>query len=481
MWKDLLKILGAGFLVLVVVVLVNTFRKGSTQSQYVSKPAPAMDTAALNHLKTAISFQTISYGDTALFDPLAFDGFSQFLATTYPAMHEALSLERIKTYTLLYTWRGTDSSLNPIILMAHQDVVPIEEATRDQWTVKPFTAQVKEDYIWGRGTADDKVNLISICEGVNKLAASGYRPKRTVILLFGHDEEVGGTGAKAAAAYLEKKGIRAEMILDEGGFITRERVPGMSQPVALLGTAEKGYLSLELTAQVAGGHSSMPEKETAIDLLTQAIVKLRLKPFPTRFTEPMNGLMAALGPEMSFMPRMAFANPWLFKGTVASTYEKTGAGNAMLHTTLVPTIIEAGIKDNVVPTQATATINLRLLPGDSIAAVIKQVESILGDPRITVKRYEGALAEPSTVSPTDGFGYTRIDRIMKESYPGVLTTPFLMIGGTDSRHFTRVSDNIIKFSPMIDPVGFHGIDERVSVESFRTALWFFEQLLKNTD
>jgi carboxypeptidase PM20D1 len=225
----------------------------------------------------------------------------------------------------------------------------------------------------------------------------------------------------------------------------------------------------------------MPENETSIDILSNAIVKLRSNPFPARFTEPMKGLMASVGPEMPFLQRMAFANPWLFKGMIAGIYEKTGPGNAMLHTTLVPTIIEGGFKDNVVPSQAKATINLRLLPGDSGDAVIKKVEQIINDKRVTITKLTGSIAEASAITPMKGYGYQKMDRIMKQSYPDVITSPFLMIGATDSRHFGRVSSNIIKFSPMIDPIGFHGIDERVSLESYQTSIWFFEQLLRDDD
>jgi carboxypeptidase PM20D1 len=280
---------------------------------------------------------------------------------------------------------------------------------------------------------------------------------------------------------MEALGIKADLLLDEGGIITKDKMPGMTKPVGLIGTAEKGYFSLELTAQVPGGHSSMPEPETSIDVLSKALVKLRAKPFPAKLTEPMQGLMEAVGPEMPFLQRMAFANPWLFKPLIVSSYEKSGAGNAMLHTTLVPTIIDAGIKDNVVPTQAVATINLRLLPGDSVDLVIKKLEEIINDDRVVVAKHKGAIAEASSVTSPKSFGYQKIDQILKESSPGTLSSPFLMIGATDSRHFGKVSSNIIKFSPMIDPIGFHGIDERVSLESYRTALWFYELLLRDNN
>lgn len=479
--KKFLKFLLISFAILIAVILINTFRFETNQTTTTAIQAPKVTDSALAHFTRAIGYKTISYGDAAKFDSTQFLGFRAFLATTYPGMHAALQLQVIEGYSLWFTWKGKDSAANPIVLMAHQDVVPIEESTRDQWTVDPFAGTVKEGYIWGRGTTDDKINLISICESVEKLLAEGYVPARTIHILFGHDEEIGGKGAKAIARMMEAQGVKADLLLDEGGIITKEKLPGITKPVALLGTAEKGYLSLVLTAQAVGGHSSMPEKETSVDILSQALVKLRANPFPARFTEPMRGLMEAVGPEMPFVQRMAFANPWLFKGIIAGIYEKTGAGNAMLHTTLVPTIIEGGIKDNVVPAQVKATINMRLLPGDSVAAVMKKVEQIIGDPRVKVEKYTGAIAEASAVTSAKSFGYQKVQAIMQQSYPDVVASPFLMIGATDSRHFGKVSSNIIKFSPMIDPIGFHGIDERVSLESFQTALWFYEQLLRNAD
>ena len=482
MVRKVLLFLLTGFLLLVAILLINTFRFTPGQNPARSAaPAPKVTDSALAHFTGAIGYKTISYGDASKFDSTAFLGFRTFLANTYPRMHAALDLQVIEGYSLWFTWKGKDTAANPIVLMAHQDVVPIEESTRDQWTVDPFAGTVKDGFIWGRGTTDDKINLISICESVEKLLAEGFVPAKTVHILFGHDEEIGGKGAKAIAQMMEAQRLTADLLLDEGGIITKEKLPGMTKPVALLGTAEKGYLSLVLTAQAQGGHSSMPEKETSVDVLSKALVKLRGNPFPARFTEPMVGLMEAVGPQMPFVQRMAFANPWLFKGLIAKTYEKTGAGNAMLHTTLVPTIIEGGIKDNVVPSQVKATINMRLLPGDSVEAVIKKVEEIIADDRVKVVKMDGPVVEASSVTSAKSFGYRKIDSIIRRTYPNTVPSPFLMIGATDSRHFGKVSSNIIKFSPMIDPIGFHGIDERVSVESFQTALWFYEQLMKDLD
>ncbi|MCU0382420.1 MAG: M20 family peptidase [Cyclobacteriaceae bacterium] len=464
--------------VLIAVVLFNTFTFTSTQTSVNTIAAPPVTDSSLHHFTKALTYKTISYGNPALFDSSAFIGFRNFLEKTYPLVHQNMQREIIAGYSLLYTWKGKDENKKPIVIMAHQDVVPVEEATRSMWTFDPFSGTVKDGFVWGRGTTDDKINLIAQFETAEKLLAENFIPARTILFAFGHDEEIGGKGAIAIAKLLKEREITAEMILDEGGIITKEKMPGLTKPVALVGTAEKGYLSLELTVEKPGGHSSMPEQETAIDILTKAIVKVRSQPFEPKFTEPMHGLMQSVGPEMPFVQKMAFANSWLFKNAIIGTYEKSGPGNAMIRTTLVPTIVQAGIKDNVVPTVATATINLRLLPGDKADEVIEKLKSIIADERVVFKKM-ATLAEASAVTPVKSFGYQQVEAAIKKSYAQTISSPFLVIGATDSRHFKDISTNIIKFSPMIDPIGFHGIDERVSLESYQTALWFYEQLLRD--
>lgn len=463
-------------IVLVTILLLNTFTKSSVQMRVAARPAPEITDSALQHFKEAIAFKTISFGDRSRFDSTQFLGFRNFLERAYPGFHEQATREIINGYTLLYTWKGKNPSLKPIVLMAHQDVVPIEEGTESLWTVNPFAGEIKEGFIWGRGTTDDKINLISLLEAAEKLIRNKFQPEQTIYFSFGHDEEVGGTGAIAVAKLLKERGVEAEFVMDEGGIITTNQIPGITKPVALIGTSEKGFLSILLSVEKAGGHSSMPARETAIDILTSAIVRLRANPFEARFSESMSGFIESLGPEMPFVQRLAFANPWLFRGMIVGIYESSAGGNAMVRTTVAPTILQAGMKDNVIPTLATATINFRLLPGDKVEAVINKVKEIIADDRITINVF-GGFSEASAVTPMNSTGYKQIEKAIKTSYADLLTSPFLMIGATDSRYFGEVSPNIIKFSPMIDPIGFHGIDERVSLESFKTALWFYEQLL----
>lgn len=480
MFKKVLLSLLALLVVLIVIVLVKTFTFTSSQKPVAAQAAPALSEESVQRFQSALRYQTISYGDSNRLDTAQFNGFQRFLVKAYPGVHRVMKRTIVQGHSLIYTWEGKNPALAPYVLMAHQDVVPIEEASRSKWTVEPFGGTVKDGYLWGRGTTDDKINLISILEAAEKLISENVQPARTIYLAFGHDEEMGGRGAVAMAKWFTSRGIKAEFVLDEGGIITKEKIPGLTRPVALVGNAEKGYLTLNLTVEKSGGHSSMPEKETAIDVLTHAIDRLRDQPFPARFTPSMTGLMEAVGPDLPFTSKMAFANPWLFKSLIISTYEKSGPGAAMLHTTLVPTIIQAGIKDNVVPSVAKATINLRLLPGDNSEEVIARVKTIINDERVQIQ-HSGPLSEASPVSPMEGPAFAKIDGALKQSYSNVITSPFLVIGATDSRHFTGVSTNIYKFSPMVDPIGFHGIDERVSLEGYQTAIFFFTNLLRNAE
>ncbi len=468
-------------IVLLAIVLFNTFKVQSIQTTYTTNVAPPLSQQSLKHFQEAIQIKTISFGDSTLLDSSQFFGFHRWLNRTYPITHAKLKKTTLKKYTLFYEWTGKNTELKPIVLMAHQDVVPIEEATKSMWQVNPFGGEIKDDFIWGRGSTDDKINLVSIFETVEKLLKQDFQPERTIYLAFGHDEEMGGTGAKAIAAYLRSKNIEAEMVLDEGGIITKEKVPGLRKPVALIGTSEKGYLSLILTVEKSGGHSSMPEKETSIDILSRAIVKLKDNPFEAKFSPSTLGFIKYLGPEMPFIQKMAFTNFWLFKPMVVSIYEKSAGGNAMIRTTFAPTIFQTGFKDNVVPTIAKATVNLRLLPGDSSANVIQQLKKIIGDERVKLERLSAFHSEATGVTPEDGFAYKKVDEIIKKTFKNTVTSPFLMIGGTDSRHLEGVSKGIIKFSPMIDPIGYHGIDERVSLESYQLTQWFYEQLIREIE
>jgi carboxypeptidase PM20D1 len=468
---------GSVLLVFFLFLIGNTLLfKSKQHTTYEAKPAPALTSSAISNFQQAIRFKTISHYDTLLNDTSAFKGFHRFLKNAYPVVHTELRREVINNYSLLYTWPGTDTTLKPILLMAHMDVVPVEDATTALWEVNAFDGIIKDGYVWGRGTVDDKINLISIMQATEELLSKGFKPKRTIYYAFGHDEEITGPrGAKKIAELLMQRNVKADLILDEGGIITSDKIPNMATPVALLGTSEKGYLTLTMKVEKSGGHSSMPEAETAVDILTNAIAKIRSNPLPARITPSQKDFIQYIGPQLPFIPKLAFANEWLFEKLIINQYSKSASGNALMRTTAVPTIIQAGVKDNVVPTVATATINLRLLPGDSSSWVVNQLSEIINDERVTIEVLHSQEASVST--SVKSFGYKTIEKVTNLTFDSTVTTPFLLIGGTDSRHFTKISDNIIRFSPVVDPIGFHGVNERVSLESYRLSIWFYQQLL----
>lgn len=467
--------------VLAAIVTYKTMTAESLQLKNVNaNPLPNLPENAVANLQKAIQCQTISFGDTSLWKAEPFIALRQHLESAYPLVHKNMTKEVFSEYSYLYKWEGKNSSLSPYIFMAHQDVVPIEEASRNLWKADPFSGALINNVIYGRGAIDNKCNLISLFEASEKLLKEGFQPERTIYFVFGHDEEIGGRkGALKIANTLEQRVIKADLLIDEGGIITKEKVPGTKKAVALVATAEKGYLSLDFTVQKKGGHSSMPDTETAIDILMRGLIKLHDNPFPPRFDDATKGFIRYLGPELDFPNNMAFANEWLFKPLIVSSFEKSAPSRAMIRTTSVTTILSSGIKDNVVPSIAKATANFRLLPGDSAMTVIRKVKEIINDDRIEINIKNALFTEGTKATSTEGIGFQKINKIVKQTYENVLVSPFLLIGATDSRHFSKVSDHIIKFSPVIDPVGFHTYDEQVSVEAFQQSIWFFEQLMRD--
>lgn len=467
------------FLVLVMIVLVKTFTFNSVQPNYPAAKPVLMSDQAISHLQQGIRFKTVSLSDSAKTDSSAFLALHQYLTQTYPLIHQKLQLEKVAQYSLVYTWKGKNLNLKPVILMAHQDVVPVEKASLAQWKVDPFAGTIQEGKIWGRGAADDKISLFALLEATEKLLQENYQLKRSIYFVFGHDEEAGGKGVKAVAALFKTRGIKADWVLDEGGEITKKEIPGLHEkPVALIGTSEKGYLSIGLKVDIEGGHSSMPKTETAVDVLIAAIQKLRAKPFPASFGGSTGDFFKYLGPEMPFTSKIAIANQWLFKPLLFKIYEKSLGGNALIRTTIAPTILQAGVKDNVVPAIATATINFRLLPGTSIDAVFRHVKEAISDNRVQLIKQNAFAEEASGLTSTQSEGFKQLEKAVIESYPGTLIAPYLTVGATDSRQMAGISANILRFAPVTDLEGMHGLNEHIGVDEYKKAIGFYYWLMK---
>lgn len=483
MFKKTLSFIIFIFVLSVAYLLYNVFSFSSKQIEYKEAERIEISDSAIHHLSKAITIKTISPENPVDFDSTQFVQFSNFLSATYPLIEENLIKNTINQFSYLYKWQGSDEQLKPAILLAHSDVVPVPEEDVKEWTAPPFSGDIKDGILWGRGTMDDKVSVIGILEAVEHLLKAGFKPKRTIYLAIGHDEEIGGQlGAKSIVKYLKQERIQAEFVLDEGFAITRGLVPGVLTDVALIGIAEKGFASLTLSVKLEGGHSSMPNSETAIKVIANAITKLENKPFAAEITEPVQQFLEHAGPEMRFQEELVFANSKLFRSIILGIYQKTNTGRALVQTTMVPTVFNSGIKDNGIPSSASATINFRILPGLSIDRLITHVSSVIDNDRIKIS-LKDFHSEASKVSSTSSESYSLIYKSIKEIFPTVITVPNLVIGATDGRYYEEISENVYRFLPIrlnLDNIkAIHGIDEKITVEEFEDAVRFYVQLLKN--
>jgi carboxypeptidase PM20D1 len=482
-----------GFLVLLVllavfcgVVVVRTLsiRTASGAAEAVNlAPAPEVDVdLAVGHLGEAIRFETISRNEGVVDNPESFLAFHAFLETAYPRIHAAMRREVVAEYSLLYTWSGSDPSLPPILLLAHQDVVPVEAGTEKDWEAPPFAGEVRDGYVYGRGATDDKGYLVAVMEAMETLLARGFEPRRTVMLAFGHDEEVLGSGARAMARLLKERNIRAWLVLDEGMAVLLDN-PLTAKPAALIGVAEKGYMTVRVTARSEGGHSSMPPRETAAERLSRAILAIRADPFPGHLDEgPIADMLDALIPSLGFVQRAALSNRWAFGPLLRARMASTPTGNALLRTTIAPTGLSGGTKENILPQEVHALINLRLNPQDS-------VEGALAHLRRSVSRLEGikveihgSPAEPSPLSSTKSDSFALLAAAARAHAPaGAPVVPMLVLGGTDSRHYAPVAENVYRFAPewgsQLEYKRIHGTGERLSVENLGRMVRFFAQLV----
>ncbi len=488
--KRLLLLLLVAVVSLGGIMVVNTVR---VPAPVAAAPAPT-DTVvvdsvlAAQRLSGAVQFATVSMASGAPIDTAAFLGFHDFIATAFPRVHATLRRETVNRLSLIYTWVGRDSVAPPVVLMGHMDVVPVPESNLKDWTHGPFSGDVAEGYVWGRGTLDDKTTVLSSLEAVESLLAQGFTPSRTVYLTFGHDEEVGGRfGARAIVDTLVARGIKPAMVLDEGGIMTSGLVPGVKQRAAVVGIAEKGYLSLRLRAQASGGHSSMPPSRTAVGALSRAIAALEANPFPYGIDGASRGMLDAMVPYVPFVQKLALANLWLTKPVVIKSLAATPSAAAMLHTTTSPTILQAGVKDNVLPPEATAVVNFRIRPGETMETVMERVRTVIADTLITVEPTDSARVDPSPISDTKSAAYRLIDATIRQMAPGeqIPVLPYLVVGGTDAKYWGDHSSNVYRFLPI--PLGdgdfprIHGLNERVAVKDYAVAVGFFARLLKGLD
>jgi len=470
-------------LAIIIVIAIVAARTAAFKSKQTAVPAkisyPVDVNDAAARLSEAITFKTVSSHDRSRFDYSQFSALHAFLEESFPLAHSALQKQVINKYGLLYTWKGGDPGLKPILLMAHQDVVP---ASDDGWDHPPFSGHIADGRVWGRGTLDDKGSLLGIMEAIEYLARDGFKPSRSIYIASGFDEEVGGReGAGKIAEHLRAQGLKFEYIIDEGMAATQGIAPGIPGWVALVGIAEKGYVSLELTAEAAGGHAAQPPRQTTVGILAAAIARLQAKPFPARLTGPATALFDYLGPEMPFPARMIFANMWLFGGLVKRQLGNKPVTDASIRTTTAPTQFRGSPQDNILPMLATAIINFRILQGETVESVIKRVTKIIANPRIKIRPLAGNIFQPSPTSPTSGWSFSMLNDTIREIMPDALVAPTLVLGRTDCAYFVDLSPCCYRFVPQRVRSGelasIHGVNESLTVDSYGEMISFYIHLM----
>jgi carboxypeptidase PM20D1 len=481
--RKIISLVLAAFCIIAGIVLARVAGFASRQIQ--APPAEKFNidrNAIASRLSEAIQFKTVSYQESSESGAAEFARFHVFLASSFPAVHARLTKELVGAHSLLYTWKGRDEKLKPILLMGHIDVVPADSATEKSWSYPSFSGRIADSYIWGRGAMDDKVSVLGILEAAEYLLKNGFQPQRTIYFAFGHDEEIGGeNGAAKIAELLRSRRIELDYVLDEGGNIVEGIIPDVIAPVALIGIAEKGYLSLELKIETPGGHASIPPAHTAIGTLSSAIDKLERSPFPSRLSQPVRQMFDFLGPEMPWPKRIALANLWLFDPFIRNQMAKSALTNAAIRTTQAVTVVNAGIKENVLPSNARAIVNVRILPGDTIAQVIDRIRQVIGNAEIKIAPL-AIQSEPSPVSDTESDAFKLLHRTIRQVAPGVLVAPSLLVATTDSRHYAKLTRNIFRFLPITlgpdDARRFHGINERISLDDYERCVRFYAQLMQ---
>ena len=465
---------------LLSIAFLRTFMHVAPESEIARGEVASIDeTAAIQNLAAAIRFKTISHQDREKFPKQEFDNFINWAALIYPELHGSMELEQIE-HTLLFKWEGSDLKLAPILLTGHYDVVPIIPGTENLWEEMPFAGVISNNRIWGRGALDDKSGVIGMMEAATYLIKNNFKPQRTVYFSFGHDEEIGGFGAAQVAEKLKQKGVQLQWSLDEGSFVNRGFFPGVDKLVAPINVAEKGSTNLLIVAKAKGGHSSTPPKKTAVTILADALIKLENEPLPGSLEGLSAVMFDQVSKHMPFGYRFLFANRWLFGGLLDSQMSSTPIINAMIRTTTAPTMLSGSIKSNVLPIEATALINFRLHPRDSVESVTEHVRRVVGSDQVEVRTLSGR--EASDVSSWESPGYEIISSSLSKVYGEVVSVPGIMIAASDTRHYSKVADNSFRFNPFIivpeDMTGFHGTNESIGVDSFVTGIKTYVEIIR---
>ena len=465
-------------LAFIAVVLLRTVRfTPKPPPKTAETPVEFAKAAAVAALSQLVRCKTVSYHDHTLEDDAEFQKLIALLPSLYPRVFDVCSFNQLPDRALLLRWHGKKQG-DPAVLMAHYDVVPVNEGL---WLKPPFAAVLENGVLWGRGTLDTKVTVNGILSAANYLIGKGFQPEFDIYFAFSGGEEVNGNGAKNIVQYFEDHHITPSMVVDEGGAVVENVFPGVKKPCGLIGIAEKGMMNAEYRTVSGGGHASAPKPHTPVGILAAACKKVEDHPFKMHLTKPVAEMFDTLGRHSTFLYRMIFANLWCF-GWVLNLLGRLSGGemNALLRTTVAFTQMSGSAAPNVIPPEAKMVSNIRLNPEDSVESALAYLRKVVNNEDVHISAPESF--EPSRISRTDCEGWDKVSAAVAETWRGCLVSPYLMVQCSDSRHYGRISDKVYRFSAMDlsseERATIHGNNERIRVETIHRAVEFYIRLMK---
>lgn len=431
---------------------------------------------AVECLSKLVRCKTVSYRNRSFEDDAEFEKLVSLLPELYPHVYDKCELIKLGDRALLFKWNGKSNG-NPAVLMAHYDVVPVNE---DQWLKPPFEAIIEGDCLWGRGTLDTKVTFNAILFSANKLISEGFIPEKDVYFAFSGGEEINGDGAIKIVDYFEQNNIEPDFVLDEGGAVVENVFPGVKEPCALIGIAEKGMMDVMYKTKSSGGHASAPKPHTPVGVLASACCKVENHPFKSHLTPPVAKMFDTLGRHSNFLYKLIFSNLWCLSWIIDILCKKNGGElNALMRTTVAFTQMNGSKASNVIPPEAYMVSNIRLNPDDDIDSSLEYIKKTIGDDNVEVTVMHGM--NPSRVSTTECDGWIKVSNAVASTWKGCIVSPYLMVQCSDSRHYGRISDRVFRFSAMDltseERSTIHGNNEKIRIECVKHSIEFYLRLM----
>ncbi len=477
MWW-LLLIIPALVFVFILIIIIRALAFKPKDGVTVQENKESFDSErAVDNLCKLIRCKTVSYRDPSLEDNSEFEKLIDMLPELYPNVFAVCEFTKLPDRALLFHWQGKKDGA-PAVMMAHYDVVPVNE---DMWDVPAFEAIIRDGRVWGRGALDTKVTFNGVLFAADHLISEGFVPENDIYFAFSGGEEVNGKGAVNIVDYFEEHGIDPSMIVDEGGAVVENVFPGVSAACGLIGIAEKGMMDVKYTVKSGGGHASAPKPKTPVDILARACVSMVSNPFKAHLTPPVAKMFDTLGRHSSFVYKVIFANIGIFLPVLDMLCKKSGGElNALMRTTVAFTQMKGSAASNVIPPEASMVSNMRLNPEDNIDSALEYIKKTINDDSVEVSLIHGM--NPSRISITECEGYNKVATAVASTWKGCIVSPYLMVQCSDSRHYGRISDKVYRFSAMDltseERATIHGNNESIRIETLNSAVEFYIRLMR---